>query len=243
MRLGEIYENGELGQARDLEKAFSWYEKASKLGDIGAAYRCGVVARRTGQKARIAENYLSWSSQKRHSFEAGLELAEMYVRGETESGRDVDKAWEWAADIFDRDRDPRGICAVSCMLLGLPGPWDDVIPEQLAGNANEAEQKAYARMNQAQRREFLRKRGMGQQTKDADDAVKMLKYASVKGFREASMLLAHIYGAGIHVQASEMDADVYRQQLKHQGEDVRHLPLFPKFPFDIEPHESGNNRR
>ena len=231
MRLGKIYESGELGQTRDLEKAFSWHEKASKLGENGAAYRCGAVARLTGQKAKIAADYLSWSIKNRHSFEAALELAEMYVRGEAESGRNVDKAWEWAADIFDRDHDPRGICAVSCMLLGLPGPWDDVIPEQLAGNSDMAEQKAYTHMNPAQRREFMRQRGMAQREKDADDAVKMLKYVSEKGFREATLILAHLYDTGTHVPKSDKDAREYLFRFQTQAPDARHPPLFPKEQF------------
>ena len=124
-----------------------------------------------------------------------------------------------------------GLYAVGAILLGLPGPWDEILPESddtslLTANfpiedsakADWAKRVTANRrlMTTEDKRELMRLRGMARNDEEKAIALEMLNLASEKGVWEASRVLADLYARGEGVPRSPKEAARYRALAKKQ---------------------------
>ena len=213
LRVGRAYENGELGEARDLHKAFPWYGNVTDKSPE-AVWRYGAVGRLTEINEKLALRFITDAAQEGHAA-ACRELAEMTARGEAKQWN-LDAAWHWAAEGYKADGDPGGYYAVGAILLGLPGPWDNIVPDKLLAPLPAKSEAKYQSMNRAQRQQFLRKAAMANTDEARAVALEKIKFASSKGSREASLALAELYDQGKFVPKSAEEAKKYRALAREQ---------------------------
>lgn len=121
--------------------------------------------------------------------------------------------------------------AVGAILLGLPGPWDEILPANgdvhlLTANfpIEDSAKAEWAKrvtanrrlMTAEDKRELMRLRGMARNDEEKAIAVELLNFASEKGVWEASRVLADLYARGEGVPKSPKDAARYRSLAKKQ---------------------------
>ncbi len=213
LRMGRVYENGELGEERDLYKALSWYSNTYRLSNE-IMWRYASVGRRTENNASFALHHIIKAAKAGYP-EACRELAEMTARGEAKEW-DLNAAWNWADRGFQLDGNPGGYYAVAAILLGLPGPWDSIVPDKVIAPLLPDSEEKYLSMRRPQRQQFLRKAAMANNDETRELAVEKLKFASSEGSREASLALADLYSTGKYVPKSAEEAKKYRELAKSQ---------------------------
>jgi TPR repeat protein len=95
-RIGQIYENGQAGQRRDLSEAFNWYLKSADRGEPWAQNRVGWFLRdgRGGLQVDTVKafEYLRKSAAQDESY-AFLNLRKYYKEGLAPCERDEDQAF------------------------------------------------------------------------------------------------------------------------------------------------------
>ena len=103
MRLGNIYESGELLIARDYPKAFFWYEKAAQANSIPAQIKTAAMYREGQGVQRNLQTAAAWYQRAaaQGSAEAAFNLGVMYENG-AGVGRNYQTAFAWYKTASDK---------------------------------------------------------------------------------------------------------------------------------------------
>jgi len=192
-RLGQIYDEGRLGEARNATEAAGWYKKAAETGDVESQFAIGRMYARGEGVPQITTSAARWFAK---SAEGGHALAQFNYAVFLERGEGVLQDAQSARDFLTRAAE-QGLAAAQFKL------GRDLLHESAAQQDDVAQQDGLDWLEKAASQEHVGALallgllyGSGDQiTRDPRRAIAYLQHAAALGHGPSYLQLAHLLHA------------------------------------------------